>query len=82
MRPAHAQVLTSSNLPILVVYTNGQGIPNEPRIRAQLGIVYNGEGVRNGINDPRNYFTGLVGIEVRGQSSQEFPMKSYDLELW
>ncbi|MEN9525549.1 MAG: hypothetical protein RLZZ256_933, partial [Bacteroidota bacterium] len=31
---------------------------------------------------PRNYFTGLVGIEVRGQSSQEFPMKSYDLELW
>jgi len=82
VRPAHAQVLTSSNLPILVVYTNGQGIPNEPRIRAQLGIVYNGEGVRNGINDPRNYFTGLVGIEVRGQSSQEFPMKSYDLELW
>jgi hypothetical protein len=77
-----AQTLTSSNLPILVVYTNGQGIPNEPRIRAQLGIVYNGEGVRNGINDPRNYFTGLVGIEVRGQSSQGFPMKSYDLELW
>ncbi|MEY5034838.1 MAG: hypothetical protein RL447_1216 [Bacteroidota bacterium] len=77
-----AQTLSSSNLPILVVYTNGQGIPNEPRIRAQLGIIYNGEGVRNGINDPRNYFTGLVGIEVRGQSSQEFPMKSYDLELW
>lgn len=82
LRPAHAQVLTSSNLPILVVNTNGQGIPNEPRVRAQLGIIYNGVGVRNGINDPRNAYNGLVGIEVRGQSSQSFPMKSYDLELW
>ena len=81
-RPAHAQVLTSSNLPILVVNTNGQGIPNEPRIKAQLGIVYKGEGIRNGINDPRNHYNGLAGIEVRGQSSQGFPMKSYDVELW
>ncbi|MFM7672422.1 MAG: CotH kinase family protein [Bacteroidota bacterium] len=82
LHAAHGQVLTSSNLPIVVVNTNGQGIPNEPRIKAQLGIVYNGEGVRNGINDPRNHYNGLVGIEVRGQSSQGFPMKSYDLELW
>ena len=74
--------MTSSNLPILLVNTNGQGIPNEPRIKAQLGIIYKGEGIRNGINDLRNHYNGLVGIEVRGQSSQGFPMKSYDLELW
>lgn len=76
-----AQVLTSSNLPIVVVTTTGV-IPNEPKTRGQLGIIYNGEGQRNNINDPRNQYNGLVGIEVRGQSSQTFPMKSYDLELW
>ncbi len=77
-----AQVLTSSNLPIVVVNTNSAEIPNEPKVRAQMGIVFNGEGQRNNINDPRNHYNGLVGIETRGQSSQTFPMKSYDLELW
>jgi len=82
LHTAQAQLLTSSNLPIVVVNTNGQGIPNEPRIKAQVGIVYKGEGVRNNLSDPRNHYNGLAGIEVRGQSSQSFPMKSYDLELW
>lgn len=82
LQPVWCQVLTSSNLPILVVNTNGQGIPNEPKIKANLGIIYNGEGIRNGINDARTAYNGLAGIEVRGQSSQGFPMKSYDLELW
>lgn len=79
---AQAQVLTSSNLPIVVVNTNGTAIPNEPKVRAQMGIVFNGEGQRNQITDPRNHYNGWVGIEIRGQSSQTFPMKSYDLELW
>ena len=76
----HAQLI-SSNLPIVIVNTSGGNIPNEPKVRAQLGIIYNGVGVRNNINGTRNHYNGLVGIEVRGQSSQTFPMKSYDLEL-
>jgi hypothetical protein len=82
LQDAYAQVLTSSNLPIVVVNTGGQGIPNEPRVRAQMRIYYKGEGQRNSISDLNYHYNGLVGIEVRGQSSQGFPMKSYDLELW
>ncbi|HEX7358119.1 MAG TPA: hypothetical protein VF270_10460, partial [Ignavibacteriaceae bacterium] len=38
---------TSSNLPIVVINTNGQIIPDEIKITADMGIIYNGEGVRN-----------------------------------
>ena len=76
-----AQTLTSSNLPIIVINTNGQTIPDEPKITADMGIIYNGNGSRNNIADPFNHYNGKIGIEVRGQSSQMFPMKSYSIEL-
>ncbi|HRG23394.1 MAG TPA: CotH kinase family protein [Chitinophagaceae bacterium] len=77
-----AQNLTSSNLPIIVINTNGQEILNDPKITADMGIVYNGEGSRNNVTDPFNHYNGKIGIEIRGQSSQMFPMKSYSIELW
>lgn len=46
-----------------------------------MGIVYNGAGVRNSLTDVDNHYSGAVGIEIRGQSSQGFPMNSYNLEL-
>ncbi len=73
---------TSSNLPIVIINTNGQTIPDEPKIMADMGIIYNGVGVRNNVTDPRNHYNGKIGIEVRGQSSQSFPMKSYSVDLW
>lgn len=76
-----AQPLTSSNLPIIVINTNGQTIVDEPKIMADMGIIYNGA-ARNNISDPFNHYNGKVGIEIRGQSSQQFPMKSYSIELW
>jgi hypothetical protein len=76
-----AQTLTSSDLPIIVINTNGQTIPDDPKITADMGIVYNGTGVRNNISDPFNHYNGKIGIEIRGQSSQMFPMKSYSIEL-
>jgi hypothetical protein len=79
---AAAQTFTSSDLPILIINTNGQSIPDEPKIMADMGIVYNGAGVRNTITDPANHYNGKIGIEVRGQSSQMFPMKSYSVDLW
>lgn len=72
----------SSNLPIVVIETNGREIVDEPKIQADMGIVFNGEGARNRITDPFNHYNGKVGIEIRGQSSQMFPMKSYSIELW
>jgi hypothetical protein len=76
-----AQTLSSSNLPIIILNTGGQTIPDEPKITADMGIIYNGEGVRNNLTDPMNHYSGKIGIEIRGQSSQMFPMKSYSVEL-
>jgi len=76
-----AQTIQSSNLPLLIINTNGQAIPDDPKIIADMGIVFNGEGVRNNLNDPYNHYNGKIGIEIRGQSSQQFPMKSYSIEL-
>ncbi len=77
----HAQTFTSSNLPLVVINTNGQTIPDDPKITADMGIIYNGPGLRNNISDPFNHYNGKIGIEIRGKSSQQFPMKSYSIEL-
>jgi len=72
---------TDSNLPIVVINTaGGVAIPNTPKVDATMGIIYNGEGVRNYLTDPYNEFYGNIGIEVRGSSSQGFPKKQYGLE--
>jgi len=71
----------SSNLPILIIDTdNQQQIPDEPKITASMGIIYNGSGQINHISDPPNHYKGLIGIELRGNSSQSFPKKPYNIE--
>ena len=72
---------TSSNLPIVIINTNGQTIPDEPKITADMGIIYNGIGQRNNIADPYNVYNGKIGIEIRGHSSQMFDKKQYGIEL-
>jgi hypothetical protein len=72
---------TSSNLPIIIINTNGQTIPDEPKITADMGMINNPNGARNNVTDPFNEYNGKIGIEVRGESSQMFPMKSYSIEL-
>ena len=71
----------TSNLPIVIINTNGQEIPDEPKITAEMGVIWNGPGEMNSQFDPFNNYDGFVGIEVRGQSSQYFyPKKSYSFE--
>ncbi|GAB3706043.1 CotH kinase family protein [Spirosoma flavus] len=76
-----AQSFTSSNLPILIINTNGQTIYNEPKIVAELRIIDNGAGKRNNVTDKPS-FTSKIGIELRGSTSQTlFPKKPYGIEL-
>jgi len=76
-----AQVnFSSSNLPIIVIDTNGQDIPDEPKIDAMMGIIDNGPGNRNFVTDPFNNYDGHIGIEIRGSSSQSFPKKQFAIE--
>ncbi|MBU2494018.1 MAG: CotH kinase family protein [Bacteroidetes bacterium] len=73
---------TSSNLPIVVINTEGKTILDEPKINAFMGIIFNGDGIINYITDPFNNYEGKIGIEIRGSSSQLFPKKQYGFETW
>ena len=80
--PAQTFQLISSNLPIVVINTNGQSIPSDVKILAQMGIVDNGPGNLNHPGDPYTDYNGDIGIERRGSSSDAFsPKKSYTVEL-
>ncbi len=70
----------SSNLPIVVLSTAGQIIPDASKITADMGIIWNGTGIRNYTNDPFNNYNGKIAIEIRGSTSQQYPKKSYGLE--
>ncbi|QQS28261.1 MAG: CotH kinase family protein [Sphingobacteriales bacterium] len=70
---------TQSNLPIMVIQTNGQQIVDSPRIEADMGIVDNASGL-NFLTDPFNGYDGKITIEIRGTSSQSFPKKGYGFE--
>jgi subtilisin-like proprotein convertase family protein len=72
---------SSSNLPIVIINTHGQVIPDEPKIQADFDMIYNGPGQTNYMTDSLNYH-GFAGIEIRGSSSQMFPKKSYGFETW
>ena len=74
---AGAQVsFQSSNLPIvLITTTNGQQIPDEPKISAQMKVIYNGPGQINHVTDLPNDYNGAVGIEIRGSTSQDLSDK-------
>lgn len=71
---------TSSNLPLVIITTGGQGIVDEPKIYATMGIVWNGPGRLNAPGDLKNNYNGNIAIEIRGSSSQMFPKKSYGFE--
>lgn len=80
--PASYLTFSSSNLPIVIINTNGQQIQDDPKIGADMAIIYNGQGVRNYLTDPPNEYNGRIGIEYRGSSSQMFPKKPFGIELW
>ena len=60
---------SSSDIPILVIDTEGRTILDEPKIAARMGIINNGAGNRNKITDTFNEYDGWIGIEYRGNAS-------------
>ncbi len=73
-------IFSTSNLPIVVINTNGQNIMDDPRIVCDMGIIDNGLGTINSISDPFNDYNGKISIEYRGSTSQSFSKKPYALE--
>ena len=71
---------TSSNLPIIIIDTDGAEIQNNTKITAHMGIIDNGSGNRNNISDSWNDYDGNIGIEIRGVTSAFYPKKQYGIE--
>ncbi|PHR47294.1 MAG: hypothetical protein COA32_07685 [Fluviicola sp.] len=68
----------SSHLPVINIQSSGE-IPDEPRIQGTMGIMSNSN--MNSSDGPFNEYNGDIGIEIRGNSSQDFDKKSYTIEL-
>jgi len=64
------EIPPEDKLPLFSINTNGSTIVDEPKIDAELNI--NQADIVS--------FTGKIGIEIRGASSQMFPKKSYGFE--
>ena len=81
-----AQNFTDSNLPIVVIETDGGvNIPDEPKVLGTMKIIWHQDGSRNYMSDIDNpellNYDGRIGIERRGSSSQTMlNKKPYALE--
>ncbi len=76
-----AQTLTDSNLPIVIITTpSGQSIQDDPRIICNMKIIDNGFNIRNYITDQPTNYDGIIAIEIRGSTSQQYPKKGYGFE--
>jgi hypothetical protein len=74
--------LDSTHLPIIVIESDEFGIPKKRiEVFATIGIINNGKGNYNKPSNSYNAHFGDVKIELRGQSSADYPKKSYDFEL-
>ncbi len=70
----------ASNLPIVVINSVYQILPDTPKVQGTMGIIYKGTGQTNYISDPFNHYNGNIGIEVRGSTSQQYPKKAFSFE--
>lgn len=80
--PATYFGFSESWLPIVDINTNGNVISNDPKVMADMRIIYNGVGNRNHLSDPGNEYDGKIGIEYRGNYSASLPQKPYGFETW
>ncbi len=64
------EIQPEDKLPLFSINTSGSTIVDEPKIDAEVSIT----------QADLISFTGKIGIEIRGASSQMFPKKSYGLE--
>ena len=71
-----------STLPIIIINTDNRYIPDEPKIMANMKVIDN-EGDTNYFDYTKNdslVYDGAIGIELRGNTAQNYPKKSYTVE--
>ena len=76
-----SQNLTNSNLPIIVIDTNGDEINGDDKVGGNMKVYFKEDGSPNSINDAPTDYDGLIEIKLRGQTSVFiFDKKSYRIE--
>src|SRR5206468_1054286 len=71
----------SSNLPLLIIDTLGQTIPDEAKITAYAVFIDTNTPTGRTTLSSSNDFVGQLGIELHGSSSLGFPKKTFAIEL-
>ncbi len=78
-----AQVLTDSNLPIIIINTDGGVDIGFERVSGSVKIIYRGEGQRTYLSDQNNSayvnYNGRIDIKIRGNSTLFDPKSQYSL---
>lgn len=70
---------SSSNLPIVIIDTDGQSLTNREKRSATMKIIDNGS-KRNKLTDKANGYDGYIKIKLRGNSSLFFDQKRFTFE--
>ncbi len=79
---APTPLVLSTDIPLVILNTNGQTIPDGSRIFANMKVIDNGVGFLNHSTDPGNVYDGNIDISIRGASSASYPQKSYVLTTY
>jgi hypothetical protein len=77
---AQSVLFESSNLPVISIDTRGATIGDEPKIHAFMRV-FDAPAGRNALTDAHPAYEGNIGIELRGNGSQNDPKKQYGIEL-
>ncbi len=72
--------LDSTELPLVLLNTNGATIPYDGKVPARMEIKYNGPGNLTYLTDPSNVYNGNIGIGLRGATSSGYPQRPYSIE--
>ncbi|HUM45321.1 MAG TPA: CotH kinase family protein, partial [Chitinophagales bacterium] len=79
--PATPFIFTESNLPLVLINTNGQEIYSEPKIAAEIKIIDNGPGLINHPTDTNYAYEGKILTELQGFTGPYYPKKNYDFDI-
>ncbi|MGB3075769.1 MAG: CotH kinase family protein [Chitinophagales bacterium] len=79
--PAIPFIFTESNLPLILINTNGQEIFSEPKVAAEMKIIDHGPGILNHPTDTDYAYVGKIMTELQGFTGPYYPKKNYDFDL-
>lgn len=85
MAAVHAQNVTSSPLPIVLINVDGNAtIPDDYKVPGTMKILYVDDSTTNYVSNQNNpayiHYEGRVGIEKRGSTSQNLNKRHYGFE--